>query len=99
MNEFWLSRMDHLGSGSESFGKSQDQVYNSTFYLLPYEFALLFYQTPNKNRLNKEASKTIDYSFKDLYSKIRALQLLNLTKGSNITALDPVVFYSAFILS
>lgn len=66
MNEFWLNRIDLLGSGSESFGKSQVQVYNSTFYLLLYEFALLFYQTPNKDRLNKEEKpatlKVIDYS-------------------------------------
>lgn len=50
MNEFWLSWIDHLGSGSESFGKSQVQVYNITFYLLLYELALLFYQTPNEDR-------------------------------------------------
>lgn len=50
MNEFWLSQIDRLGSGSESFGKSQVQVYNSTFSLLLYEFAPLFYQTPNEDR-------------------------------------------------
>lgn len=50
MNEFWLSWLDRFGSVSESFGKSQVQVYNSTFHLLLYEFALLFYQTPNKDR-------------------------------------------------
>lgn len=50
MNEFWLSWIDRLGSGSGSFGKSQVQVYNSSFYLLLYEFDLLFYQTPNKGR-------------------------------------------------
>lgn len=55
-------------------------------------------KTGKIKRKSQPPLKTIDYSFKDLYSKIRALQLLNLTKGSYITALDPFVFYSAFIL-